>query len=99
MVARLAEVLRVADLAELIGEQTPPSLYVRPEHPALGQVRAALAAYGPLPGVEDPAGLLAGLRADLAAAWRLRSVSGWDRSDLAAVLPRLGRCCAARPPG
>jgi transcriptional regulator with XRE-family HTH domain len=89
MVARLAEVLRVADLAELIGEQVPPSLYVRPEHPALGQVRAALAAYGPPPAGGEPAGAMTGLRSDLAAAWRLRSMSGRDRSDLAAVLPRL----------
>src|SRR6266498_5163987 len=43
MVARLAEVLRVP-LAELLGEGTSPSLYARPEHAALGQVRAALVA-------------------------------------------------------
>lgn len=89
MIARLADVLRVADLAELIGEQAPTSLYVRPEHPALGQVRVALAMYGPPAADGDPAAVLGGLRADLAAAWRLRSVSGRDRSDLAAVLPRL----------
>jgi transcriptional regulator with XRE-family HTH domain len=85
--ARLAEVLRTP-LAELLGEQTPPSLYVRPEHEALGQVRAALVAVPP-PAKVEPAEALATLRADVAAAWRLRSVSGRDRSDLAAVLPRL----------
>src|SRR6266511_4358479 len=65
MVARLAEVLRVP-LAELLGEGVSPSVWARPEHAELAQVRA-----------------------DVAAAWRLRSASGRDRSDLAAVLPRL----------
>jgi transcriptional regulator with XRE-family HTH domain len=88
MIARLAEVLRT-DLAELIGEQTPPSLFTRPEHPALGQVRVAMAGYRPPAAEDDPGRLLADLRADLAAAWRLRSVSGRDRTDLAAVLPAL----------
>ena len=87
MVARLAEVLHVP-LAELLGEEASPSMFARPEHPALGQVRAALVTV-PAAGGSDPAGQLAALRADVAAAWRLRSVSGRDRSDLAAVLPRL----------
>jgi transcriptional regulator with XRE-family HTH domain len=85
--ARLAEVLRTP-LAELLGEQTSPSVYVRPEHEALGQVRAALVAVPP-PAKVEPVEALATLRSDVAAAWRLRSVSGRDRSDLAAVLPRL----------
>lgn len=87
MAARLAEVLHVP-LAELLGDRSSPSLYARPEHAALGQVRAAMAA---LPDSTDtgPDDQLATLRADVAAAWRLRSVSGRDRSDLAAVLPRL----------
>jgi transcriptional regulator with XRE-family HTH domain len=88
MVARLAEVLRVPDLGELLGDGAPTTLYARPEHPALGQVRAALAA-APRVGTGDPAGKVTALRADVAAAWRLRSVSGRDRSDLAVVLPRL----------
>ena len=88
MAARLAEVVRVP-LAELLGEDASPSLYARPEHAGLGQVRAAMAA---VPAGDADGGSveqLAALRADVAAAWRLRSVSGRDRSDLAAVLPRL----------
>jgi transcriptional regulator with XRE-family HTH domain len=88
MVARLAEVLKVSDLSELLGDIAPTTLYARPEHAALAQVRAALAAV-PEDGTDDPAGRVAALRSDVAAAWRLRSVSGRDRSDLAAVLPRL----------
>jgi len=87
MAARLAEVLRVP-LAELLGEQTPASVYARPEHAALAQVRAALVAVPPAP-TGDIGEHVAALGADVAAAWRLRSVSGRDRSDLAAVLPRL----------
>ena len=87
MAARLAEVLRVP-LGALLGEQTPASLYARPEHAALAQVRAALVAVPAAPG-GDVGDQLATLRSDVATAWRLRSVSGRDRSDLAAVLPRL----------
>src|SRR6266540_5822235 len=88
MVARLAEVLRVP-LAELPAEGVSPSVWALPEHAGLAQVRAAM---GSVPaGVEgaDYGEQLAGLRADVAAAWRLRSASGRDRSDLAVVLPRL----------
>lgn len=88
MVARLADVLKVADLSELLGDIVPTTLYARPEHGALAQVRAALAAV-PSGGTDDPARKVTALRADVASAWRLRSVSGRDRSDLAAVLPRL----------
>lgn len=87
MAARLAEVIHTS-LAELLGEGTSPSRYARPEHVALGQVRAALITLPPVSTV-DPAALLAMLRSDVATAWRLRSRSGRDRSDLAAVLPRL----------
>lgn len=87
--AQLAEILRVQDFGTLVGTTAPASLFVRPDHPALGEVRAALAGVaGPAP--TGPAEqLLTGLRADVAAAWRLRSTSGKDRTDLAAVLPRL----------
>jgi transcriptional regulator with XRE-family HTH domain len=88
MVIRLADVLRVDDLGDLIGDEIPAQLYAHPEHPALGQIRAAFAGIG---GVRrpPPADALGSLRADVASAWRLRSVSGRDRTDLAAVLPRL----------
>lgn len=88
MVARLAEVLKVSDLGELLGDLAPTVLYTRPEHGGLAQIRAALAS-SPRSTSDDPASKVAALRSDVAAAWRLRSVSGRDRSDLAAVLPRL----------
>ena len=88
MVARLADVLKVSDLSELLGDDAPTTLYARPEHAGLDQVRAALAAV-PSRSSSDPAGKLAALRSDVASAWRLRSVSGRDRSDLVTVLPRL----------
>src|SRR5215470_5531396 len=74
MAARLAEVLRTP-LAELLGGDASPSQYVRPEHAALGPVRAALVA---VPTVADNEATepLTALRADVAAAWRRRSVSG-----------------------
>jgi transcriptional regulator with XRE-family HTH domain len=88
MVIRLADVLRVEDLGDLIGDEIPAQLYSHPEHPALGQIRAAFAGIG---GVHPspPADAVRSLRTDVASAWRLRSVSGRDRTDLAAVLPRL----------
>lgn len=86
MVTRLADVLRVGDLSDLLGPGAPTTLYARPEHAAVQQVRAALAAVAPTAAAPEDLGTL---RTDVAAAWRLRSVSGRDRSDLAVVLPRL----------
>jgi transcriptional regulator with XRE-family HTH domain len=88
MVARLAEVLKVPDLTDLLGnDELPTVLYARPEHPALGDVRRAMSSYGtagsdPPPTVDD-------IWARVRNAWQLRAVSTHDRSDLAAVLPRL----------
>ncbi len=87
MVTRLAEVLRVQDLTELLGEEAPTAVYVRPEHPSLGLIRHAIVSYGsagdaPVPSVEQ-------LRQRVQQAWRLRAVSGHDRTDLASVLPGL----------
>lgn len=88
MVVRLAEVLHVDDLGDLIGDEVPAQLYTHPAHPALAQIRAALAGIaGPRP--RRQADAQGALRTDVAAAWRLRSASGRDRTDLAAVLPRL----------
>lgn len=88
MLIRLADILHVEDLGDLIGDEVPAQLYAHPEHPALGQIRAALAGLaGPRP--LRQADTLTALRTDVASAWRLRSVSGRDRTDLAAVLPRL----------
>src|SRR5438046_7595290 len=55
MVARLAEVLKVGDLTELLGDDAPTAVYVRPEHHALTKVRRALAGIGgaPPPGLDE----------------------------------------------
>jgi len=86
MVLRLAEVLRVANLADLLGQDTPTAVFAHPEHPALGAIRRALVssaiAPGEAPDVEQ-------LRVRVTQAWRLRALSPRDRTDLAAVLPGL----------
>jgi transcriptional regulator with XRE-family HTH domain len=88
MVSRLAEVLHVQDLTELLGDEAPTAVYARPEHPALGRVRRALSSYGAA--ADDAvAPALDEVRQRVRQAWRLRAVSGRDRTDLAAVLPDL----------
>jgi transcriptional regulator with XRE-family HTH domain len=87
MVTRLAEVLRVQDLTELLGNEAPTAVYARPEHPALGQIRHAMVSYAAPGDAEEPA--LDQLRQRVNQAWRLRAISGRDRTDLAAVLPDL----------
>jgi transcriptional regulator with XRE-family HTH domain len=86
MVVRLAEVLKVSSLTDLLGAHAPTGLYARPEHTALDAVRRALTTYGPTDASSPD---LATLQQRIRRAWRLRSVSSQDRSDLAAVLPRL----------
>jgi transcriptional regulator with XRE-family HTH domain len=85
MVVRLAEVLRVDDLTDLLGEDAPTAVYARPEHPALSRVRLALSSYG----VNGEPVRPDDLRRRVRQAWRLRAVSNRDRTDLAAVLPGL----------
>ena len=87
--AQLAAVLHVDDFGSLLGEIAPATLVGRPDHPALGEVRAALAGVAAPAADEDADRQLERLRVDVAAAWRQRSVSGRDRTDLATVLPRL----------
>jgi transcriptional regulator with XRE-family HTH domain len=86
MVARLAEVLRVADLSELLDSEAPTALYTRPTHVELAPVRTAILSAVPHD-TEPPS--IDQVRANLDATWRLRSASGRDRSDLATVLPGL----------
>lgn len=88
MVARLAEVLHVPDLSDLLDSDAPTVLYARPAHPDLAGIRAAILAPPAAP-AGTGIGTLDGLRVDLRRAWRLRSASPRDRSDLAAALPRL----------
>jgi hypothetical protein len=95
MVSRLAEVLRVSDLTQLLGEDVPTAVYAHPAHNALARVQRALAAWSPESAGGTPD--LADLRRRVESAWLLRSVSSTDRSDLAAVLPDLladGQRCA-----
>jgi hypothetical protein len=87
MVIRLAEVLKVSDLADLLGEDMPTALYARPEHPSLNEIRRALTSYGALG--DDPTPSLDDVRQRVRHAWQLRAVSGRDRTDLVAVLPGL----------
>jgi transcriptional regulator with XRE-family HTH domain len=85
MVTRLAEVLRVNDLTDLLGEDAPTAVYARPEHAALSRVRLALSSYGGA-GTDVT---LDDLQSRVQHAWRLRAVSTRDRTDLATVLPGL----------
>jgi len=87
MLAKLADVLQVKDLVELLGDHAPTSAFVRPEHPALREYRKALAAFGP--GDPESAPSAAALRSRIQHAWDRRSVSNRDRTDLAAMLPAL----------
>ena len=86
MVARLAEVLKVKDLTDLLGDGAPTAIYARPEHAALGKVRQALTSYA-VAGDNPPD--VDALDHRVRQAWRQRSMSNRDRTDLAAVLPDL----------
>src|SRR5437762_3300159 len=76
MVARLAEVLKVGDLTELLGDDAPTAVYARPEHPSLTKVRRALTAPGPAG--SEPIADLDELRGRVRQTWRVRSVSNRD---------------------
>jgi transcriptional regulator with XRE-family HTH domain len=91
MLARLAESLRVSDLAELTGDPgVPMRLFAGPGHPALPAVRDAINA---IPWLDGPAEPLAILRARLDAAWKARHASPDHRTVLGALLPALIRDC------
>jgi transcriptional regulator with XRE-family HTH domain len=87
MLAKLADVLRVKDFAELLGDHAPTAVFARPEHPALGEFRKAIVAFGPT--AAETAPTAAALQARVRYAWQRRSASHRDRTDLAAVLPEL----------
>lgn len=91
MLARLAEALRITDLAELTGSQDVPLQLLRgPGHPALPAVRDAINA---IPWADGPAEPLNVLQARLDAAWRARHASPDHRTVLGAILPGLIRDC------
>ena len=89
MLLRLAEALRVRDLAELAGDPVASvRLFTGPGHPALPAVRDAINA---IPWLDGPAEPLPVLRARLDAAWRARHAAPDHRTVLGALLPALIR--------
>lgn len=87
---RLAEVLRVRDLADLTGDQSVHvDLFTGPGHPRLGAVQAAVNAF-PL-GLGREAPPTAHLQARLARAWTARHSAPNHRDVIGALLPDLIR--------
>lgn len=85
---RLAEALRVRDLAQLTGDQSMPiSLFTGPGHPRLSQVRAAINAPPALSPREAPP--VVHLRARLDQAWSARHSAPHHREVLGQLLPAL----------
>lgn len=88
MLLRVAEALRVRDLAELTGDQSMPvHLFAGPGHPALPAVRDAINSIV-LPDGPPP---LDHLDARIAAAWRARHAAPDHRTVLGGLLPGLIR--------
>ncbi|GCD96932.1 transcriptional regulator [Embleya hyalina] len=88
MLLRLADVLHVADLTELVGRQVRTMDYARPGHDGLDTVRRALTAY-PLAGATDEPPTLDRVRARLDGAWRTWHTSPHQRTEIGRVLPGL----------
>ncbi|MGW2408298.1 helix-turn-helix domain-containing protein [Streptomyces sp. NPDC001739] len=90
MVLRIAEALRVGDLADLTGDQSMSvGLFAGPGHARLPRVRAALDAF-PLT-VRQEAPAPAHLRERLTSAWRARHSAPNHRDVIGELLPRLLR--------
>ncbi|MFI6639487.1 helix-turn-helix domain-containing protein [Streptomyces sp. NPDC050504] len=90
MVLRIAEALRVGNLADLTGRpDMRVDLFVGPGHPRLGAVRAAVDAL-PL-GADREAPSIAHLRARLAKAWKARHEAPNHRDVVGGLLPDLIR--------
>ncbi|MGH3564922.1 MAG: helix-turn-helix domain-containing protein [Pseudonocardia sp.] len=102
LLIRLAEVLRVADLADLTGEQRlSASSYSKAGHESLPAVSAALVDYTLMAGDEAPPSA-AELDARVRQAWALWHGSRHQRTAVAVVLPALlmsGRTAARRLDG
>ncbi len=89
MLLRLAESLRVRELAELTGDQSVPiRIFAGPGHPALPAVRDAINTISWADGPPEP---LDHLRARLDAAWRARHASPDHRTVVGGMLPGLIR--------
>ncbi|MFF5258807.1 helix-turn-helix domain-containing protein [Actinomadura viridis] len=88
MLIRLADVLGVDDLADLVGDQRlSRASYTKHQHGDLDTIRAALAAYR----IADDAQPITAdaLAARVARAWELWHTTTRERSSVAAVLPGL----------
>lgn len=90
MVLRIAEALRVRDLAELTGRpDAHVDLFAGPGHPRLAAVQAAVDDFALATAVEPPP--VAHLEARLHAAWKARHQSPNHREAIGTLLPGLIR--------
>ncbi|SEC89559.1 helix-turn-helix domain-containing protein [Streptomyces melanosporofaciens] len=90
MILRIAEVLRVRDLAELTGDQSLPiDLFIGPGHARLPAVRAAIDTYPLATDREAPSA--AHLSARLESAWAARHSAPNHREVIGGLLPDLIR--------
>lgn len=88
MVLRIAEALRVRDLADLTGRHTMHvDLFIGPGHPRLGAVKAAVDSFSLGSSVEPPPA--AHLEARLHAAWKARHSAPNHREVIGRLLPDL----------
>lgn len=89
-VLRLAEILRIRDLSDLTGDQTPHvDLFIGPGHPRLGAVKDAVNAFTLTGSRQAPPA--AHLRARLARAWSARHRAPNHREVVGGLLPDLIR--------
>ncbi|WP_329214990.1 helix-turn-helix domain-containing protein [Streptomyces sp. NBC_01485] len=90
MVMRIAEALRVRDLADLTGRpDAHVDLFIGPGHPRLAAVKAAIDSFALGSRVEPPP--VAHLEARLHAAWKARHAAKNHRETIGALLPDLVR--------
>ena len=90
MVMRIAEALRVRDLAELTGlPEMHVNLFVGPGHPRLAAVKAAIDNFSLASSIEPPP--VAHLEARLHAAWKARHGAKNHREAIGKLLPDLIR--------
>lgn len=89
-VMRIAEALRVRDLADLTGQpEMHVDLFIGPGHPRLAAVKAAIDSFPLAPNVEPPP--VAHLEARLHAAWKARHQAPNHREAIGRLLPDLIR--------
>ncbi|UIX35005.1 helix-turn-helix transcriptional regulator [Streptomyces sp. GQFP] len=94
MVMRIAEALRVRDLAELTGHpDLHVDLFIGPGHPRLAAVKAAIDSFPLSSSVEPPP--VAHLDARLHAAWKARHAAENHREAIGKLLPDLIRDATA----